>query len=105
DRFDGWDGLASCREAERTLGVTIVSQVMEAAKLGGTVDRRVANLDPLMSWAHALSSNLRHLRSVGHDAAALAKLQVNAEELVREIHARHGWDLPPRTNLRIQPLD
>ncbi|WP_237740022.1 hypothetical protein [Serinicoccus marinus] len=78
---------------------------MEAAKPGDTVERRVANLDPLMSWAHALSSNLRHLRSVGHDAAALAKLQVNAEELVREIHARHGWDLPPRTNLRIQPLD
>lgn len=105
DQLDGWDGIDSWLETERTLGATIGRQVMEAAKPGDTVERRVANLDPLMSWAHALSSNLRHLRSVGHDAAALAKLQVNAEELVREIHARHGWDLPPRTNLRIQPLD
>ena len=69
------------------------------------IDRRAENLDPLMSWAHALSSNLRHLRSVGHDAAALAKLQANAEEHVKDIHARHGWDLPPRSNPRIQPLE
>lgn len=92
-------------EAERTLGATIGRQVMEAAKPGDTVGRRVESLDPLMSWAHALSSNVRHLRSAGHDGEVLAKLQVNAEELVHDIHARHGWDLPPRSNPRIQPLD
>lgn len=105
DQLDGWDGLDSWLEAERTLGATIALQVMEAARPGDKVDRRVENLDPLMSWAHALSSNLRHFRSVGHDAAALAKLQANAEEHVVAIHARHGWDLPPRTDPRVQPLE
>lgn len=104
DQLDGWDGIDSWMEAERTLGATIARQVMEAAKPGDTVERRVANLDPPMSWAHALSSNLRYLRSAGYDADALAKLQANTEEHVKDIHACHGWDLPPRTNLRIQPL-
>lgn len=102
---DSWVGIDSWLEAERTLGATIGRQVMEAAKPGDTVDRRVANLNPLMSWAHALSSNLRHFRSTGHDVDARSKLQANADELVGGIHARHGWDLPPRANPRIQPLE
>ncbi len=79
DKLDGWDGIDSWLETERTLGTSICRQVMEAAKLGDTVERRLENLDPLMSWAHALSSNLRHARSIGHDAGALAKLQTNAQ--------------------------
>lgn len=92
-------------EAERMLGATIGRQVMEVAKPGESVERRLETLDPLMSWANALSSNLRHLRSTGHDADALAKLQTNAEEQVVAIHASHGWDLPSRSNPRIQPLE
>ena len=87
------------------MGATIGRQVMEAAKPGDSVERRVANLDPLISWAHALSSNLRYFRSIGHDAAGLAKLQANAEEHARDIHARHGWDLPSRSNPGIQLLE
>jgi hypothetical protein len=98
DQLDGWDGIDSWLEAERTLGATIGWQVMEAAKPGDSVEWRVANLDPLMSWAHTLGSNLCHFRSIGHDAAVLAKLQTNTEEHVRDNHARHGWDLPPRSN-------
>ena len=64
DQLDDWDGIDSWLEAERTLGATIGRQVMEAAKPGDTVDVRVENLDPLMSWAHALSSNLRHFRFI-----------------------------------------
>lgn len=62
DKLDGWDGIDSWLETERTLGTTICRQVMEAAKLGDTVERRLENLDPLMSRAHALSNNLRHAR-------------------------------------------
>lgn len=105
DQLDGWDGIDSWLEAERMLGATIGRQVMEAAESGDTVERRLENLEPLMSWAHALSSNLRHFRSIGHDAAALAKLRANAQELVEDIHARHGWALPRQTNPRIQPLE
>ena len=95
DQLDGWDGIDSWLEAERTLGATIGRQVIEAAKPGDTVERRVANLDPLMSWAHALSSNLRHLRSVGHDAAALAKL-LNRPGFVRGSQVPRRW-VPARS--------
>ncbi|MEV8158107.1 hypothetical protein [Kocuria salsicia] len=105
DQLEGWDGIDSWLEAERTLGATIGRQVMEAAKPGDTVDQRVNNLEPLMSWAHALSNNLRHFRSIGHNVDALAKLQDNAEQHVVAIHERHGWELPPSTNPRVQPLD
>lgn len=105
DQLDGWNGIDSWLDAERTVGATIGRQVMEAARPGDTVERRLENLDPLMTWAHVLSSNLRHFRSVGHDADALAKPQANAEGMVHDIHARHGWDLPPWSNPRIQPLE
>ncbi|MCT1957094.1 hypothetical protein [Kocuria rhizophila] len=101
DQLEGWDGIDSWLEAERTLGATIGRQVMEAAKPGDTVGQRVNNLEPLMSWAHALSNNLRHFRSIGHNVDALVKLQDNAEQHVVAIHERHGWELPPSTNPRV----
>ncbi|GAA4765719.1 hypothetical protein [Citricoccus nitrophenolicus] len=55
DQLDGWDGLDFWLDTERALGSTIGRQVMEAAKPGDTVERRLENLEPLMTWAHALS--------------------------------------------------
>lgn len=105
DDLEGWDGIDSWLEAERVLGATISRQVMEVSEQRETVEQRVKNLEPLMSWAHALSSNLRRFRSTGHDAAVLAQLQANAEAIVGSIHERHGWELPPSTNPRVQPLN
>lgn len=92
-------------EAERVLGATMGRQAMEAGRPGDSIEARVQNLDSMMSWAHALSSNLRRFRSVGFDAGTLQSLQDNAEKLVQDIHARQGWDLPPRENPRIQPME
>lgn len=92
-------------DAERVLGATFGREALEAARPNDSVDQRVANLEQLMSWAHALSSNLRRFRSVGFDASTLELLQANAEALVRQTHERHGWELPPRENSRIQPLN
>ena len=105
DEFTDWDGLDRWLEAERVLGATFARQVMAAAKPGDGVDQRLENLDPMMSWAQALSQNLRHFRAVGYDKVALAKLQSNAEDLVKQLHARHGWQQPPTSSPHIQPLD
>jgi hypothetical protein len=105
DQLEGWDGIDSWLNAERTLGATIGRQVMEVSEQRATVEQRVRNLEPLMSWAHALSNNLRRFRSTGHDAAVLAELQANAEGLVRSIHKRHGWELPPSANSQVRPLN
>jgi hypothetical protein len=105
DQLEGWDGIDSWLEAERTLGATMSRQVMEVSEQRETVEQRVKNLEPLMSWAHALSNNLRRFRSTGHDAAVLAELQANAEAIVGSVHERHGWELPPSTNPRVRPLD
>jgi len=104
DELDGAAGFDAWLEAERVLGVTIGRQVMEAAKPGDTIERRLENLDPLMSWAQALSGNLRRFRSVGLDVEALSKLHAHADDLVKTLHARHGWDLPPQRNPRLEPL-
>lgn len=105
DQLEGWDGIDSWLEAERTLGATMSRQVMEVSEQRETVEQRVKNLEPLMSWAHALSNNLRRFRSTGHDAAVLAELRANAEAIVGSVHERHGWELPPSTNPRVRPLD
>jgi hypothetical protein len=105
DQLGGWEGIESWLDAERTLGATISRQVMEVSEQGETVEQRVKNLEPLMSWAHVLSSNLRRFRSTGHNATVLAELQANAEANVRSIHERHGWELPPSTNPRVRPLN
>lgn len=105
DHLDGWDGLDAWLEAERTLGATFAREVMDAARPGDGVEQRLDNLMPLMSWAQALSHNLRRFRSVGHDRQSLSALKANAVALVKEVHSRHGWELPPTTNPRMEPLE
>ncbi|GAA3715892.1 hypothetical protein [Gordonia hankookensis] len=104
DQLEGWDGIDAWLDAERTLGATLADQVLAASRSDDTVEQRVRNLDPLMSWAHVLSQNLRRFRSTGHNAAAPAALRANAEEFVRAVCEQNGWGPPPSTNPRIQPL-
>jgi hypothetical protein len=105
DQLEGWDGMGSWLDAERSLCATISRQVMEVSEQGQTVEQRLKNLEPLISWAHALSNNLRLFRSTGYNATVLAELQANAEAIVGSIHERHGWELPPSTNPRVRPLN
>ncbi|MCR2792778.1 hypothetical protein NQ156_06840 [Microbacterium sp. zg.Y625] len=105
DEYTDWDGLDVWLEAERVLGATLGRQVMDAAEPGDTVEQRLERLDPLMTWALALSQNLRLFRAKGYDGPALLKLRAHAEELVKDIHERHGWQLPPTSNPRLKTLD
>ena len=105
DEYTDWDGLDRWLEAERILGATFARQVMAAKKPGDSVDQRLKNLDPMMGWAQALSQNLRHFRAIGYDKVALVKLQSNAEDLVKQLQARHGWQQPPTSSPHIKPLD
>lgn len=104
DELDDWAGLDKWLEAERVLGATLGRQIMEAAQPGDSVEQRLTNLDPLLRWADAMSSNLRHFRSAGYDAKAGVRLRANAEHLVRLIHDKHGWELPPTPSSGDQPL-
>jgi hypothetical protein len=104
DELDGVAGFDEWLESERALGATIGRQVMEAARPGDSIERRLDNLGPLMSWAQALSVNLRRFRSDGLDAQTLSKLQTHAEDLVKTLHARHGWEIPPKGNPRLERL-
>src|SRR5690606_34214783 len=72
-------------------GATYGRRVMEQARPTDTIERRLHNLDPLLTWAQALSHNLRRLKVTGHDASALNKLADHAQGLVASIHERHGW--------------
>lgn len=105
DHLEDWDGLDGWLEAERALGATLGREVMDAARPDDSVEQRLNNLMPMMSWAQALSQNLRCFRSVGHDRQALSALETNAATLIRDVHARHGWDLPPSTNPHLEVLD
>ncbi|KIP95846.1 hypothetical protein RU09_00335 [Microbacterium sp. MEJ108Y] len=105
DEYTDWEGLDTWLEAERVLGATLARQVMAAAKPGDSVDQRLDNLDPFMSWAQALSQNLRLFRRTGYDKAALSKLRENATGLTKDVHKKHGWELPPTSNPRVAPLD
>ncbi|WP_043457203.1 hypothetical protein [Gordonia polyisoprenivorans] len=105
DQLEGWDGIDAWLEAERTFGATVSRQVMETSAQSDTIDQRVTNLGPLMIWAQGLSNNLRRFRSSGYDAGVLAQLQTNAIDNVTAIHERHGWELPPSTDPRVQPLN
>ncbi|MGV9769430.1 hypothetical protein ACWDR7_08130 [Microbacterium sp. NPDC003461] len=105
DEFTDWQGLDTWLEAERALGASIARQAMDAAQPGDTVDQRLRNLDPLMSWTQALSQNVRRFRATGYDATVLAKLESHARDLTKQIHDRHGWELPPTPNPRLEPLD
>lgn len=105
DDLEGWTGLDAWLEAERALGATLGRQVMEAAEPGDGVEQRLAKLDPLMSWAQALSQNLRLMRKTGHDERTLSELRVHADDMVKQTYERHGWELPPTENPRIKPLE
>ncbi|WP_346923069.1 hypothetical protein [Glutamicibacter creatinolyticus] len=105
DEYTDWKGLDTWLEAERALGASIARQVMDAAQPGDSVDQRLRNLDPLMSWTQALSQNVRRFRATGYDATVLAKLESHARDLITQIHDRHGWELPPTSNPRLEPLD
>lgn len=105
DDLPEWAELDSWLEAERALGATYGRQVMQAAKPADSVEQRAKNLDPLMTWAQVLSTNLRVFRSKGHDVAALRTLASNARDLAVQIHEKNGWDLPPTANPRIRPLE
>lgn len=104
DQLGEWTNLDTWLETERVLGATYGRQVMEGARAVDTVEQRLDKLSPLMTWASTLSSNLRYLKSTGYDADALEKLRSHAESLVEDIHARHGWTLPPRENPHVEPL-
>lgn len=105
DEHEKWEGLDLWLEAERTLGATIAREVMEKARPGDSADKRLENLDLYITWAQALSQNLRRFRSTGYDKDALAKLRKNDLELIKTIHERNGWDMPPASNPRLTPLN
>lgn len=105
DELDDWSGLDAWLQAEHYLGAIIGRQVMDVAQPGDTVDQRLSKLDPLMRWAIVLSGNLRLFRAKGHDAEVAAKLRAAAERLTKDIHEKHGWELPPTTMPGVQPLD
>lgn len=102
---DEWQGLDRWLDAERTLGATFGRLVLKQAKPGDSIDRRLQNLEPLMSWAQALSQNLRYLRSKGHDGPALIELTEHATSLTLSVHEQQGWEPPRTSNPRIRPLD
>lgn len=104
DELNDWAGLDTWLEAERALGAILGRQVMEAAQPGDTVDERLVNLGPYQRWAQVLSQNLRRFRMVGFDAEAVAK-QEAAEDQIKAIHARHGWELPPTTIPGVSPIE
>ncbi len=100
------EGLDTWLEEERALGAALAYQVMAMAKPDDTVDRRLANLDPYRLWAQALSSNLRHIRSVGLDADAAAKLRENAESHTRSVWEKLGQQPPSASGgFKLKPLD
>ncbi|MFS4506598.1 hypothetical protein ACMA46_10220 [Clavibacter sp. Sh2141] len=105
DEYTEWNGLDRWLEAERLLGAAIGRQVMEAAKSDDSMQQRLTNLEPLISWAGALSQNLRLFRRSGYDKDALSKLQVNAVNITRDMHARHGWEALRTSDPRLRPLD
>lgn len=104
DEYEDWEGLDSWLEAERSLGATIAREVMEAARPDDTPEERLKVLDLYITWAQALSQNLRLFRSKGYDKEALSKLRENDLMLIKEINERHGWTMPPASNPRLSQL-
>ena len=105
DELDGWEGLDTWLESERTLGAILGRQVMESARPGDSIDDRLANLDPYQRWAQVLGQNLRRFRKVGFEPAAASQLQASAEDQIRAISAKHGWELPPTELPGLSPID
>lgn len=105
DGLSTWEGLDQWLEAERMLGATYARQVMDWSRPDDSVDQRVDNLMPLMTWARTLSSNLRYPRSTGHDAGTLTKLTQRAVSMIRQLHTKQGWALPSERGPGVAPLD
>jgi hypothetical protein len=91
DNLQDWTGLDDWLEAERALGAALGLQVMEQAQASDTIDRRLEILAPYQVWAQALSSNLRFIRSRGHDPEALAHLRALAEEGRLKVLEANNW--------------
>lgn len=98
DELDDWSGLDTWLEAERALGAILGREVMASARVGDSVEKRLANLEPYQRWAQVLGHNLRRFRKVGFDPTAAAALQASAEDQIKTISAKHGWE-PPATEL------
>ena len=107
DELEDWADLDTWLEAERALGAVQGLQVMKMMEQGGTIDQRLATLEPFQLWAQALSSNLRHFRTTGFDAAVAAKLSKIAQDQARSINEKHGFDQQssPPSGLKLKPLD
>lgn len=95
DDLPTWTELGRWLEAERVLGATYGRVVLETSTPTDDVEQRVQHLEPLMTWAQVLSQNLRLFRSKGYDSAVMRDLFTNDEALIRQLHERHGWELPP----------
>jgi hypothetical protein len=95
DDLPSWTELGPWLEAERVLGATYGRVVLETSTPTDDVEQRVRHLEPLMTWAQVLSQNLRLFRSTGYDAAVMRDLSANDDTLIRQVHVRHGWELPP----------
>ncbi len=94
DDLPEWNGLDRWLEAERLLGAGLGRQVIEQAQPSDSTDRRLEILGPYQLWAHALTNNLRFLRSRGYDPHLLADLAQNAERAQRGVYESNGWIAP-----------
>jgi hypothetical protein len=105
DELPDWAGLDTWHEAERSLGAVLGRQVMEQAKPDDSVDQRLAALDPYMTWAQVLGSNLRRFRASGFDPDAASKLRDHSIEQAKQIYTKHGWDQPLKKIPGVRALD
>jgi hypothetical protein len=58
---------------------------MEKSNPTDTVDQHFQVLTPLMDWCAVLSQNLRQLRNVGNDPAAISSRTENATATLRAV--------------------
>ena len=105
DELDDWEGLDTWLESERALGTALVRQVMKSAQPGDSSDERLAALARYQLWAQVLGQNLRRFRKAGFVPAAASQLQAAAEEQIKAISAKHGWELPPTEHPGVSPLE
>lgn len=104
DGLGTWDGLDRWLESERLLGAVLAREVMSRVTQQDSVEQRVEMLLPYQQWAGILSQNLRHFHRTGFDLEALAKLDAAAQDRLRTVAARNGWEIPPRESPEVTPL-